>query len=103
MSNIGPTFSHWLEIVGFSVFTAPMLEPDASSLLPLVVTLVLSLTTRNVIAGLFRRCLYLHCGGYQFRESNQRAFHGDRAYHPRGVDSGYAYLAAVSSHSIDHL
>lgn len=30
-----------------------MLEPDASSLLPLVVTLVLSLTTRNVIAGLF--------------------------------------------------
>lgn len=53
MSIIKPTLFHWLEIVGFSVFTAPMFEPDASSLLPLVVTLVLSLTTRNVIVGLF--------------------------------------------------
>ena len=30
-----------------------MSEPDASSLLPLVITLILSLTTRNVIVGLF--------------------------------------------------
>ena len=30
-----------------------MLEPDASSLFPLIITLVLSLTTRNVIVGLF--------------------------------------------------
>ena len=45
------------------VFCVPMEHTDTTSLLPIIVTLFLSLATRNVAAGAFMRANGIHNAG----------------------------------------